>query len=352
MNVHLVEPGGRGGVYQHTLDLATVLSDAGWQVALHTARDAECLPPAGVAVCTCVDWKRELERGHARSAAIAADYLRATLWHLVRTVERGDVVHVQGLFASALTTLTLAATRARSARVVHSPHNTFSRAGRRYEEFLLRQDSRMANATIVFSEADRIALTGRGIRPIVSPLTQYMPRPETLPTALWHQRWGGADRRPTLLFAGQIRRDKRLDLLLAAAATRPEAWRVVVVGEDKGDVIRCRRLANEYGLSVSWWEQYAALQEFVGAIAAADVVVCPHALASQSGVLALARQLGVPTVASNVGGLPELATVTFARDDATSLARAIDIALTRGRFAPESQHAELLDAHLEAYGVA
>jgi len=352
MTVHIVEPGGRGGVFQHALAVAAALADARFAVTLHTAADAEISELDGIRFCGCVDWKRELRHGYKRNGSIVVAYLRSTVSHLRESVRHGDIVHVQGLFGQALTTLTLAAARRTPARVVHSPHNTFSRRGRRFDEALLRSDIRIAHATIVFSEADRTRLTAWGHDVIVSPLAQYMPSADSLPTALWRQRWASPEGRPTVLFAGQVRPDKRLDLLLAAATVRRDSWQLAVVGEDKGDVARCRKLAQSLDVSVLWYTRYVDLDEFVGALAAADVIACPHAQASQSGVLAVACQLGVPAVASRVGGLAELATLTFTPGDAADLARMIDRALAHGRLPPQDQRAELLEAHLAAYGVA
>jgi glycosyltransferase involved in cell wall biosynthesis len=87
---------------------------------------------------------------------------------------------------------------------------------------------------------------------------------------------------------------------------------------------------------------------------AADVVVCPYTRASQSGILALAGQLGVPSVASDVGGLRELATSVVPRDvDAVGLAHAIDELLVAPRARDvHDPVAATLEAHRHAYGVA
>ena len=49
--VHLCEPGGRGGIFQHTVAVAEALAGVGVQVVLHTAQDAE-LRPEGVRFCS------------------------------------------------------------------------------------------------------------------------------------------------------------------------------------------------------------------------------------------------------------------------------------------------------------
>jgi glycosyltransferase involved in cell wall biosynthesis len=99
--------------------------------------------------------------------------------------------------------------------------------------------------------------------------------------------------------------------------------------------------------------EFVELDAFAAALAAADVVVAPHAKATQSGVLSLASQLGVPTVAADVGGLPELATRTFTAGDADDLTRAIEAGLTeRSPSEPLFDEELAVRAHLCAYGVA
>ena len=56
MRIHIVEAGGRGGVYQHAVAVAEALAHHGEQVVLHTADDAELLPGPEVQVCRCVRW--------------------------------------------------------------------------------------------------------------------------------------------------------------------------------------------------------------------------------------------------------------------------------------------------------
>jgi hypothetical protein len=81
--------------------------------------------------------------------------------------------------------------------------------------------------------------------------------------------------------------------------------------------------------------------------------VVPSEQASQSGVLAVARQLRTPTVAADVGGMAELASRTFVTGDADDLSRAIDAELANGndRRAEPSHEDELaVRVHLRAYG--
>jgi len=335
-------------VYQHALAVGEALTSAGETVVLHTATDAELDPPEGVEVCRCVRWHRST-RSPWRRPAIALDWLARTVPHLVRAVGRGEVFHFEGEFKATMSSAALAAQKARRGRrVVQSLHNTFARSGSRLDEILLRLDMRMADAMIVFSEHDAARVERLGGTAVVSPLAQYTPPVEREAVARWRERWGAGDR-PVLLFAGQIRPDKRLDLAIRASALLNGEHLLAVVGEDRQDLERCRALAENEGVEVHWTPEYVPLEEFVAALAAADVVLCPYDRASQSGVLAVSRKVGTPTVASDVGGLGELATSTVPPDDAAALARAVEAVLAE-RPRPDSMDAGLVRAHLRAYG--
>jgi glycosyltransferase involved in cell wall biosynthesis len=95
-------------------------------------------------------------------------------------------------------------------------------------------------------------------------------------------------------------------------------------------------------------EGYLPLARFVAAAAAADVVACPYLVASSSAVLALAVALGRPTVASDVGGLGDLATVVVPPGDPDALAAGVERALRAGPVAPPPPVG--IDAYLGAYG--
>jgi glycosyltransferase involved in cell wall biosynthesis len=344
-----VEAGGRGGVYQHALAVAAALGRDGEDVVLHTATDPELDPADEVVLCRCVDWHRG-DPSRLRRARILLSWLGRTTPHLLRAVRPGDVYHFQGEFKSVLVSLGLLLQRLRRRRrVVLSRHNTFARSDRRVDELMMRADARLAHSIVVFSRSDAERIAAIGGRPVVSPLAQYAPPVEPEALERWRARWG-ADGSAAVLFAGQIRRDKRLDLAIEASALMARDHVLAVVGEDLGDLERCRRLAAERGVSVSVADEYVPLDEFAAALAAADVVVCPYDRGSQSGILALARTLGARTVATDVGGFAELATAVTPPGDAEALARALDAVLGESRQRGDME-AGVVRAHLEAYGM-
>jgi glycosyltransferase involved in cell wall biosynthesis len=122
---------------------------------------------------------------------------------------------------------------------------------------------------------------------------------------------------------GQIRPDKGIDAVLRAASLVGQPVTISVVGEDRGGLSAARQIADRLQVQVNWIIGYQGLADFAAAISAADVVVAPYGRASQSGVLALACQLGTPSIAFPSGGLEEYATFTTARPDPESLASVI-----------------------------
>ena len=346
--MHIVEAGGRGGVYQHAVAVAEALARHGEEVVLHTADDAELLPGPEVRVCQCVRWYRQPE-GPLRRPRILVNWLLRTVLHLARAVRRGEVFHFQGEFKAPIVSLLLLTQKLGGKRVVQSRHNTFSRANRRTDDALFRLDMRVVDAVIAFSAQDARRIEEMGARAYVSPLAQYSPPVDPDAVARWKEHWS-ADGLPVVLFAGQIRPDKRLDLAIEASALIEREHRLAVVGEDKGDLERCRELATALGVPVSWTTEYVPLTDFVAILAAADVIVCPYDRASQSGILALARKVGARTVASDVGGLEELATIAVPPGKARPLAAGIEQALAMAPV-PDDMESGLVEAHLWAYGM-
>ena len=263
------------------------------------------------------------------------------------------MLHLQGIAAGgALNLLTLGLQRLGNRRVVYSPHDTFSRRGR-LDGALLGLALRVPDAVIVHSDADVARLRARGIAAHHSPLVQIVPQPSEAARTRWRREWGASADTPVVLFAGCIRPEKRLDLLIESARSWPPERRLAVVGEDRGAWERCASLAERHGVEMAARVEFVSLDEFVAAIAAANVLVMPHERASQSGVLALACHLGTPTVAAGVGGLGELSSRTFPPGDVRALTRAIDDQLAAGGGAQPPLDEELaVDTHLRAYGIA
>lgn len=352
--VHLFEPSGYAGVFQHTCQLAKGLSRRGCRVTLHTGHQHEDVGVEGVVICPCSWWPRSDssgERKAVRQAVIARRFLQRTLPHLVSSVPPGAVLHVQGIAAGGgINLLTLSVMRGARRRVVYSPHDLFSRRGR-VDGVLLGLALRMPHAIITHSGADQQRL--RALTPGVhySPLIQLVPQPSDEERQNWRREWRVNGVEKVVLFAGFIRPEKRLDVLVESARRWPPGRRLAVVGPDRGGWRRCGQLAEQYDLDIATRLEFVDLDKFTAAIAAADIVVIPSERASQSGVLAVARQLRTPTVAADVGGMAELASRTFAAGNVDELNRAISAELTNNhdRDQPPDECEQAVWVHLRAY---
>jgi glycosyltransferase involved in cell wall biosynthesis len=353
--VHLFEPSGYAGVFQHTCQLAKEMSHRGCRVVLHTGHEHEEVDAEDVVICPCSWWPRSgtgRKRKALQQAMIARMLIVRTLPHLLSSVPRGAVLHLQGIAAGGgLNLLMLSVMRSARRRVVYSPHDLFSRRGR-VDGVLLGLALRMPHAIITYSRADVQRLRTLTSRVHYSPLIQLVPQPSDEERQSWRREWRVNGAEKVVLFAGFIRPEKRLDVLIESARRWPSGRRLAVVGTDRGGWEPCARLVDLYDLDIAPRLDFVDLAKFAAAIAAADIVVVPSERASQSGVLAVARQLSTPTVAADVGGMAELASRTFAAGSVDDLNRAINAELAtngsgRNRPLDESDHAVCI--HLRAY---
>jgi glycosyltransferase involved in cell wall biosynthesis len=354
--IHLFEPSGYGGVFQHACQLGQALSRGGRQVVLHTGHEHERANLDGVVLCPCSWWPRSDDGGMRavlRQTTIARRLVQRTLPHLMDSIPPGAVLHLEGIAAGGgLNLLSLVVMRCARRRIVYSPHDLFSRRGR-IDAALLRLAHRAPHAVMVYSRVDEERLRALATRVHCSPLIQLVPEPSDAERLRWRREWRVKSAEKVVLFAGFIRPERRLDVLVESARQWPPDRRLVVVGPDRGGWARCDALARNYRLDVATRLEFVELREFTAAIAAADLVVVPSEEASQSGVLAVARQLRTPTVAADVGGMAELASSTFTTGDADDLSRAISAELTKNHSAapePMDETDKAIRVHLHAYG--
>jgi glycosyltransferase involved in cell wall biosynthesis len=132
------------------------------------------------------------------------------------------------------------------------------------------------------------------------------------------------------LFFGYVRHYKGLDTLLQAWALvrreRPDAT-LVVAGEFYEKPEAYAALAREAG-GVRLLNRYIPDDEVEALFRAADVTVLPYRSGTQSGVTHVSHALGVPVIATRVGGITETVRegetgLTCAPEDPEALARTI-----------------------------
>lgn len=210
---------------------------------------------------------------------------------------------------------------------------------RRYVDLLGPRLWHAASAFVVHNQHDRNLVVRR--HHIDQQLTVLIPHPgyDHLQASRGETQSGPV----RLLFFGVVRPFKGVEDLITAfglvARTRPGDFQLTVIGETwegwtqpEELIARCperqwiRRVAR-----------YVTDAEAEAAFGAADVVVLPYRRCSSSGPLHIAMAMGLPVVATRVGGIPE-ATASYPGAvlaepaDPESLARAIlAAAQLRGR---------------------
>jgi 2-deoxystreptamine N-acetyl-D-glucosaminyltransferase/2-deoxystreptamine glucosyltransferase len=256
---------------------------------------------------------------------------------LRRGMPRVDVVHAhQGEDLAVLPLAVLAARRHRCPLVV-TVHCSVAHtlAGRSLRTRLLRRTGgwiedvvlRRADAVVVLTERTAARLRTAGV-----PAERIRTIPSGFDPALFA---GGTDDvfpglgRPRIGYVGRLAPQKRPDLLVRAfdRMTRPAELVVVGDGPD-GDLVR--RLAAESPhaarITLAGFVEHPAVP---AVLASLDVLVLPSAYEEMGSVLTEAIATGLPVVASDVGGIPEVVThgvsgLLVPPDDVAALAAALD----------------------------
>jgi len=301
----------KGGIAQHTTELAHRLAAAGHEVDLWSwseqypqrlypgqQRVPDGAPELPVFPRTTypLSWRRP--DGWVRAGRRMAAYDVAV------------VVVVTPVQAPAYLALLGALRRARRrpgarpTRVVALCHNVLPHERGRADLPLTKAVLSRADALLVHSEEEKTKaeqLTRRA-KIVVTPLPPLAltATPEFAPKA----SSSGVDR--SLLFFGMVRRYKGLDVLLRALALVPDV-RLVVAGEFWEDEAATRALVAELGLTdrVDIRGGYVAAGEVPALFAAADALALPYRASTASAHAYIAHSYGLPVLGTTVGSIPE-----------------------------------------------
>jgi glycosyltransferase involved in cell wall biosynthesis len=222
---------------------------------------------------------------------------------LRRAIGPSTVVHAQGLRAGATPGVP------RGVPLVATWHNTplgnaawrrayaavERRVARRATVVLAASTDLLARARAAGSADARLVLVGSPVPATPSPSRDQV-----------RAELGIGPDLPIVLAVGRLQRQKRLDVLVAAAAGWPAtgagARRVVVAGDGPArDALQAQ--IDETGAPVTL---LGARDDVAELMAAADVVVLTSEWEARSLVAQEALRAGVPLVCSAVGGLPDL----------------------------------------------
>jgi len=324
MRILEVETFGRGGLIHYAYNLTCALAERGHDVTLVTTVGYELeerMLPQNV----------RLVRTLARFSTRTRGSLPAPLLRLALKVEavvdafaiayyasrlRPDIIHLHCTNPISLVYLALfRLVRQPVAATAHvvTPHERIG-----FQDAVYRRIHHLSDLIVAHSEHDRKRLADEFAvdpeRVVVIPHGEYG----------FFERGGKDIERDSArislglgpddevaLFFGYIREYKGLDVLLdawnAVTAARPGA-RLVVAGDPvQLQMERREELENRAErLGAVHRFEYIPFSDVARYFSAADVLVMPYRHISQSGVLFLGLSLGVPVVASRVGGLPEV----------------------------------------------
>ena len=126
-------------------------------------------------------------------------------------------------------------------------------------------------------------------------------------------RLGVSEDTKMILFFGLVREYKGLKYLIEAApliANGTEKAKIYIVGDFAGKRAEYDALMNKSGVPEIFEvrDGYVPDAEIEPYFAAADVCVCPYVSATQSAIVQIAFGFGLPVIATDVGGLPEVVT--------------------------------------------
>lgn len=313
----------KGGIAQHTTELAHHLRAAGHEVKLVSWKhqypffypgqqfvpDHEPELPPYPETTRRLSWKNPVGWLRQARALRDADLVIFVWW--VPTIQ-GPVI------------LSMLQTLGHRTRSLILCHNVVSHESGHADKLLTRAVFRRADRIIVHTEALAVQARSLTTTPVaVAVMPAHFPG---RPTAAKHT---GAPRRH-LLFFGLVRRYKGVDVLIRALANVPDVT-LTVAGEMWGkQQLQLTELIErlDLGSRVELRPGYVAAQDIGGLFQAADALVMPYrsGTASQNAELAFAH--GVPVIATTVGSMPDQIQDGFdgllcRPEDSTDLAQAI-----------------------------
>jgi len=316
--VAVIEPvGGHGGMDYYDLGLCRGLLAAGCRVSLYTC-DETAMPAA-----PNLGFHRFYRRIYGRGSRWirAGRYLTGTLATLTRAVACGEIICHFHLFHGAIAELTLVLLAKLCRRkVIITVHDVESfgdpaAASRGTVGKVYRLADRLIvhNAFSKRELIEKLAISPTKIS--IIPHGNYletvgkMPHPAAAKRAL-----GIAESKKVVLFFGQIKDTKGLDVLLEAAPDVareiPEVTFLIAGRPWKSDFSRYEALIDRLGIRdrCVLHTRFIPHTDVACYYAAADVVVLPYRRIYQSGVILMAMSYRRPVVVSDIPGMT--ATVT------------------------------------------
>lgn len=311
----VIEPvGGHGGMVPYDAGLCEALAEAGVDVTLYTSDKTTIENPLPYRV------RRPYRGVYGPDAAWlrGVRYLTASLRALLGARHDGArVVHFHFFHVGMLEFFNVLVARLLGLGVVTTAHDVRPFAGRAFAPWMAMAAYRLADRVIAHSEtARRELLQILGVsktKVSVIPHGNYLRSMGEIPDqAEARSRLGLKRNSKVLLFFGQIKEVKGLDILLRAMPEVVEAHEdavLLIAGkvwkDDWGRYQGAAKALEDTGNCLCR-VTYIPEPEVPDYYASADAVVLPYRRIYQSGVLLLAMSYGKPVVVSDIEGMTEV----------------------------------------------
>jgi D-inositol-3-phosphate glycosyltransferase len=231
---------------------------------------------------------------------------------------RPSIAHFHYFLLPPMDLVLLRVLKGAGTKIVMTVHDVIPFDAARNQHRFFRQLYGLADQVIVHTEASKqelIDLAGvdaNKVTVIAHGAPSYFAASRSVPMAEAKRALGLSPEAKTILFFGQIKRVKGLDVLIRAFAivreSFPDSCLLIAGPIWKDDFGPYSQLVAELGLqdNVVIDLRYVPDSEVPIYFHAADVVALPYQRIYQSGVLLMAQAFGRPVVASAVGGLAEV----------------------------------------------
>lgn len=313
--IAMIEPvGAHGGMAPYDLNLCRGISEAGVDVSLYTSENTSSLPDMHFAI-------RETYRGIFGGAPAwkrGLRFLRGSLASLLAAVLEGrGICHFHFFSVGPLEALNVLLARLLGRAVVITAHDVEAFASHLDAPGLPRVIYGLADKVIAHNQISRSELQSRLALPAsriqVIPHGHY---PDCIGEPLDQQearrRLGLPPDDPVLLFFGQIKEVKGLDLLIEAMPAilqvHPRVHLVIAGRPWKTDITPLVDRIAALGIQDQCLCRFDYIpdQDRATYYRAADLVVLPYRKIYQSGVLLMAMSYGNAVLVSNIPGMTEL----------------------------------------------
>ena len=315
--VSVIEPvGGHGGMNYYDIGLCDGVGRSGIDITLYTCNKNPPQSVVGVFKVKPIfinvygkdpSWRRGLRYVKALVTAL-----------IIERITGSKLIHFHFFYVGPLEFLSVLLARCLNFRVVVTAHDVESFKEDLSVKSLVMRTYAMVHAVVAHNKTSAVEVVRKlGVneeRIHIIPHGSYVDFIEKpLPREVAKKRIGlGEAANPVILFFGQIKQVKGLDLLIKAFALVsndfPNAQLVIAGRVWKDDFSKYEKLIDDNNIEqrVKLHIRYVADDEVNAFYSAADVVVLPYRRIYQSGVLLMAMSFGIPVLTSDLDAMKEI----------------------------------------------